>query len=120
MYFRELIPGEELSVEYSFRPDPILSPREFIVALHLIYEDPEAGRMHSNLVFNSTVDIVEMQKLIDTEMLFLYLMLAAVVGGGGEFDIGSSFRESAYSCSCCCSHTPQHPFSCSYPYGLRG
>jgi hypothetical protein len=79
-----LPPGEELSVEYKFRPDPILSPREFIVAIHLIYEDPEDNRMHSNLVFNQTVDIVEMQKFIDTEMLFLYLMLAAVVGIAGK------------------------------------
>jgi len=83
VYFRLLPAGEELSVEYKFRPDPILSPREFIVALHLIYEDPEDNRMHSNLVFNQTVDIVEMDKLIDTEMLFLYIMMAAVVGGAG-------------------------------------
>jgi len=80
VYFQLLPPGEELSVEYTFRPDPILSPREFIVALHLIYEDPSSGRMHSNLVFNSTVDIVEMDRLVDTEMLFLYLMMAGVVG----------------------------------------
>lgn len=85
VYFRLLPAAEELSVEYSFRPDPNLSPREFTVALHLIYEDPETGRMHSNLVFNSTVDIVEMQKLIDTEMLFLYLMLLGVVGLGGYY-----------------------------------
>lgn len=85
MYFQLLPPGEELSVEYTFRPDPILSPREFIVALHLIYEDPATGALHSNTVFNSTIDIVEMPKLVDTEMLFMYLMLIGVAVGGGEW-----------------------------------
>lgn len=83
VYFRMLPAGEELSIEYKFRPDPMLSLREFLVALHLIYEDPETNRLHSNLVFNQTVDIVEMEKLIDMEMLFLYLMLAGVVGCAG-------------------------------------
>lgn len=85
VYFQLLPPGEELSVEYTFRPDPILSPREFIVALHLIYEDPATGALHSNTVFNSTIDIVEMPKLVDTEMLFMYLMLISVAVGGGYY-----------------------------------
>jgi hypothetical protein len=93
VYFQLLPPGEELSVEYTFRPDPILSPREFIVALHLIYEDPATGALHSNTVFNSTIDIVEMPKLVDTEMLFMYLMLISVAVGGGEWGRQQGWRE---------------------------
>eukprot|EP00877_Chromochloris_zofingiensis_P008853 jgi/Chrzof1/4220/Cz14g03170.t1 len=84
VYFEPLPPGEEVSLEYIFRPDPILSPREFTVAVHLFYEDPE-GNFYSNTVFNSTVDIVEMPKLVDTEMVFMYLTLAALFGIAGYF-----------------------------------
>lgn len=40
-YFSPLAPGAEASLEYKFRADPILGgtpAREFIVALHLLYE----------------------------------------------------------------------------------
>lgn len=32
-----LKPGEQASLRYQFRPDPMLHPREFLVALHVFY-----------------------------------------------------------------------------------
>lgn len=65
-----------------FRPDPNLSPRDFVVALTLFYED-EQGAMLSSTFFNGTVEIVEQKKMIDTEMLFLYLILLGIASGIG-------------------------------------
>lgn len=77
-YFEMVKPGEELSVEYGFRPDAMLpAPREFAVALHLFYEDNK-GNVFSNAFFNQTIEIVEKPKLFDHEMLFMGLTLAAI------------------------------------------
>lgn len=32
-----LKPGEQGSLRYKFRPDPMLQPREFLVTLHVFY-----------------------------------------------------------------------------------
>lgn len=98
VYFEPLPPGEEVSLEYIFRPDPILSPREFTVAVHLFYEDPE-GNFYSNTVFNSTVDIVEMPKLVDTEMVFMYLTLAALFGIAGKCELQCLYKSTATVCT---------------------
>lgn len=76
-------PGEELSLEYKFYPDPRLEPRDFIVALTAFYSDSK-GEWHSTTFFNQTVDIVEVKKLIDWELFFLVVLFSAAIGGVGE------------------------------------
>ena len=39
LYFEIVKPGEEVSVEYMFTPNPLLTPTEFTVALTVFYED---------------------------------------------------------------------------------
>lgn len=82
LYFELLPANEELSVEYMFRPDPLLSPREFTIALTLFYEDLK-GAIYSSTFFNSTVDIKDQNRLVDTDLVFLYLTIAALIGFAG-------------------------------------
>lgn len=82
LYFVMLEPGEELSVEYAFHPDRLLAGREFQLALTLFYEDTKGG-FFSTTFFNQTVDFTEIEKLIDTEAIFLYLLFIAAIGAAG-------------------------------------
>jgi hypothetical protein len=45
LYFEVVKPGEEVSVEFSFTPNPLLTPTEFTVALTVFYEDLKGGRV---------------------------------------------------------------------------
>jgi hypothetical protein len=83
VYFKELPPSGEMSLEYKFRLAPQVPTRDFAVAIHLIYEDVGSSGYYSNVVFNGTVEVVEKAKLIDTEGLFMYLMIIALFAGIG-------------------------------------
>jgi hypothetical protein len=82
LYFAVLPAGQEISVQYTFRPDPLLAGRDFQLALTLFYEDNKGG-FFSTTFFNQTVDFTEVEKLIDHEVLFLYLLLVAAIAGAG-------------------------------------
>jgi hypothetical protein len=82
-YGDELKPGEELSLEYKFFPDPRLEPRDFVVALSAVYTDNK-GKFHSLTFFNETINIVEVKQLIDWELIFLVLIFATGFAGIGE------------------------------------
>jgi hypothetical protein len=84
VYFKELPPSGEMSLEYKFRLAPQVPTRDFAVAIHLIYEDVGSSGYYSNVVFNGTVEVVEKAKLIDTEGLFMYLMIIALFAGIGR------------------------------------
>ena len=44
----------------------------------------EQHEYHASTFFNRTIDVVEKPKWVDTELLFLYLLLAAGVTTAGE------------------------------------
>lgn len=76
-----LKPGEQASLPYQFRPDSMLQPREFLVALHVFYNGLTTP--HHSLAFNKTVDIIERPKWVDFELIGLYLIVFAVLAGVG-------------------------------------
>lgn len=76
-------PGEELSLEYKFLPDGRLEPRDFVVALTMFYSD-SSNKWYSTTFFNQTIEIVEVKKLIDWELLFMFALFGAAIGGIGE------------------------------------
>mmetsp|Transcript_19686 Transcript_19686/g.59506 ORF Transcript_19686/g.59506 Transcript_19686/m.59506 type:complete len:251 (+) Transcript_19686:93-845(+) len=76
----EVKPGEQTSVEYSFQPDSLLQVREFQVAVHVYYQ---GLTLHHSLAFNKTVDIIELPKWIDFQLLGLWGILLAVLAGLG-------------------------------------
>ncbi len=84
-YGQPVAPGEEVSLEYKFLPDPRLEPRDFVVALTAFYVDSQ-GKWYSSTFFNQTVNIVEVKKLVDWELLFLIVLFAAGIAGIGEHD----------------------------------
>lgn len=79
-YGQVIKPGEELSLEYKFLPDPRLEPRDFIVALTAFYVDSQ-GKWYSSTFFNETINIVEVKKIVDWELLFLILLFAIGISG---------------------------------------
>jgi len=81
-YFQSVPSGEEATFEYNFRPDKSLHPMELRVALTMFYGDAE-GEMYASTFFNETIDIVEKPKLIDYEMLFMYVVLLGLAGAAG-------------------------------------
>lgn len=81
-YHQAVAPGKEISLDYKFVPDPRIEPRDFIVALTVFYQDTK-GVYFSNTFFNQTIEIVEVKKLIDWELIFLVFFLLALAGGIG-------------------------------------
>jgi len=77
-YNRDVKPTNEITVAYSFIPADAFTGRPLSLAINLNYRDLE-GRMFRDTVFNETMNIVEFSEGIDTEMIFLYLIMASVV-----------------------------------------
>jgi hypothetical protein len=84
VYFKELPAGQEVSLEYKFRIAPQVPTRDFSVAVHLVYEDVGNPSFYSSTVFNGTVEIVEKPRLVDTEGIFMYMMILGTLGLIGE------------------------------------
>lgn len=49
----------------------------------MIYEDVGSTGYYSSVAFNGTIEVVEKPKLVDMEGIFMYLMIAAALGGTG-------------------------------------
>eukprot|EP00803_Ostreobium_quekettii_P002858 evm.model.scf_168.10 EVM.evm.TU.scf_168.10 scf_168:72336-75095(+) len=71
-------PNVELTMEYLFRPDPALPPMEFRVAITAFYSNVAGNEWHSSTFFNETIEIVDPEKLFDTEVLFMYATLICI------------------------------------------
>lgn len=87
-YQRTLRAGEEVSLSYSLYVPYNLPAREFQVALTVFYAAEGGANYYANTFFNRTIDIVETPKWVDTELLFLWLLLLAAVSVGGYFAYG--------------------------------
>lgn len=84
VYHQPINAGDELSVEYKFAADPripTLGTDSFVLALTVLYHD-NAGKYFSNTFFNQTVTIVDVKRLIDWELVFLFIILGGLAAGG--------------------------------------
>ncbi|XP_058812893.1 translocon-associated protein subunit alpha-like [Topomyia yanbarensis] len=77
-YNREVKPGHEATVSYSFLPSESFAGRPFGLNIALNYRDA-SGNQFSEAVFNETITITEVDEGLDGETFFLYVFLAAVV-----------------------------------------
>lgn len=77
-YNREVKPGHEATVSYSFLPSESFAGRPFGLNIALNYRDA-SGNQFSEAVFNETISITEVDEGLDGETFFLYVFLAAVV-----------------------------------------
>uniref|UniRef100_A0A2M4BVW9 Translocon-associated protein subunit alpha n=1 Tax=Anopheles marajoara TaxID=58244 RepID=A0A2M4BVW9_9DIPT len=75
---REVKPGHEATVSYSFLPSESFAGRPFGLNIALNYRDSR-GNQFSEAVFNETVQITEIDEGLDGETFFLYVFLAAIV-----------------------------------------
>jgi hypothetical protein len=74
----------ERSLEYKFATAANMPPRQFRLALTVFYEDSNSGKF-AETFFNSTVEVMEPERLIDTDAVFLYLTLACIAVAIGTF-----------------------------------
>lgn len=77
-YNREVKPGHEATVSYSFLPSESFAGRPFGLNIALNYRDSN-GAQFSEAVFNETVQIIEIDEGLDGETFFLYVFLAGIV-----------------------------------------
>jgi len=72
-------PGEQTSFLYSFKPDPLLEPRDFGLSAQVFYHDQE-GTNFTSFFFNNTVPLVESSESIDAQSLFTYVGIVGIAG----------------------------------------
>ncbi|KAL7743842.1 hypothetical protein ACLKA6_000247 [Drosophila palustris] len=77
-YNREVKPGFESTVSYTFLPSDQFAGRPFGLNIALAYRDAN-GIQYNEAVFNETVLISEVDEGLDGETFFLYVMLAGIV-----------------------------------------
>lgn len=70
--------GQEVSLSYFVRPDPLLEPRDFILAATVLYEDPDGRGVYASTFFNATIELVDPVGMIDTVYLSVGLATVAV------------------------------------------
>ncbi len=76
-YQKTVKPRQEATVSYSFIPADAFAGRPIGLTINLAYRDTE-GNFFFDPVFNETVQIVEFDEGFDTEVFFMYIMMAAV------------------------------------------
>jgi len=76
--------GDEVSVEYSFKPDASLEPLEFWLSAWVIYNNSDNEQFRS-VFFNGTVELIEKKSDLDAKQLFSYFLFAAIFGLAAYF-----------------------------------
>lgn len=83
-YFGVVPPHGEMSFEYRFVTPVNMPARQFRLAMSVFYEgEGQEPVKYAATFFNSTVEVMEPERLVDTEALGLYLTLlgmAAAIG----------------------------------------
>jgi len=75
-YNKQVKPGQEASLFYSFIPADAFAGRPIGLTINLAYRDQE-GNFYFDPVFNETVSIVEFDEGFDSEVFFMYVFLVA-------------------------------------------
>jgi translocon-associated protein subunit alpha len=75
-YNKVVKPQQEATVAYSFFPADVFAGRPLGLQVNLLYHDAD-GEDFSEAVFNSTINIVEVDEGLDGETFFLYVFLLA-------------------------------------------
>jgi translocon-associated protein subunit alpha len=72
-------PGEQVSLEYTFKPDPSLEPLEFHLSGWIVYNDSENNMFRSTFV-NGTIELTEAQSDFDIRGVFTWCLAVAALG----------------------------------------
>lgn len=79
MYGVTVKPKQEASVMYSFIPADVFAGRPLGLQINLAYHNAD-GENYIEAVFNSTVNIMEVDEGFDGETFFMYIFLLAFLG----------------------------------------
>jgi len=85
-YGETVRPSEERSFLYTFLPDPLLEPRDYGLVISIFYSDLEGGNF-TNVVFNSSIGLIESSEGYDVQTLFTYVGILGVAGLIGFFSL---------------------------------
>lgn len=77
-YGQNVSAGEERAFFYIFSPDPMLEPRPYGLVVSIFYSDSENN--YTNVVFNSTIELIESTEPIDLTTMFTYIGVIGVAG----------------------------------------
>jgi len=72
-------PSTQVSLAYTFLPDPLLEPRDFGLVCSVHYRDSQ-GNNFTSVFFNSTVDMIEHSGGVDTQTFFVGIFALAFFG----------------------------------------
>jgi len=72
-------PGAQLSLEYTFKPDPSLEPLEFLLSGFVTYNNSENVMFRSTFV-NGTIELTEAQSDFDVRGLFTWFLGLGALG----------------------------------------
>eukprot|EP01088_Endostelium_zonatum_P019643 TRINITY_DN688_c0_g1_i1.p1 TRINITY_DN688_c0_g1~~TRINITY_DN688_c0_g1_i1.p1 ORF type:complete len:236 (-),score=48.64 TRINITY_DN688_c0_g1_i1:116-823(-) len=81
-------PSEEITLEYTIFPDPLLDMRDFGLVVSVYYHDGnhiQVGNNYTSIVYNTTVDIIELDSGFDAQSFFATIAIIAIIGVGGFF-----------------------------------
>jgi len=81
-------PSEEITLEYTIFPDPLLDMRDFGLVVSVYYHDGnhiQVGNNYTSVVYNTTVDIIELDTGFDPQSFFATVAVIALFGLGGYF-----------------------------------
>lgn len=79
VYYQIVQPDTTQTFAYKFTPDSMLHPGEYVLVGQIYFEVDDL--MHLNRFFNATVVLDEAYVAIDTQLLFIYASLIAIVCG---------------------------------------
>lgn len=83
-YFSIVPPEGEQSLEYRFAAPINMPARQFRLAMTVFYETQGPNSLkYASTFFNSTVEVMEPERLVDTEALGLYLTLIGIAAAIG-------------------------------------
>ncbi|CAH8677237.1 SWI/SNF and RSC complex subunit Ssr1 [Schistosoma haematobium] len=72
-----LEPGQETSLYYRFKPAPELAGRSFDLSIVVYYHDNN-DIYYAHKLFNQTVNLFEIEEGVDTELIFLVILVIAL------------------------------------------
>jgi hypothetical protein len=75
-----LAPGSDVSLTYTFTPDPYLEPRAFGLAVQILYTDGASNFSHT--FFNDTVTIAEPPSSFDAQTVFVGMAVLGLLALG--------------------------------------
>jgi len=77
-YYKLVKNEQEATFEYAFTPSDVFAGRPFGLVVTMQYRNHEE-RVYTDVLFNNTINIVDMDEGLDGETFFLYIFLAAIV-----------------------------------------